>query len=217
MKRLLSLKRNEKGVIMIETLITFLIAILLMFFLLAVFSLLFQRWNIQTVANETAAKVAQSYRFENADSDGYVLPEDIALVREYRYLWKSSDLKNAAEEKAELYALERLKNTTFSKTVDEPKVTVEIEKDSLARRHAKVVIEGSYTALFGEIFGFFGFESVTTYEAVAYAECLDMIDYINTTDFVAGHADFGVFDSKLVGLIDSVMGLFDNLLGGDDS
>lgn len=53
--------KNEKGEVMLESLIVYSVTIFLLFFILAIFSVLFQHWNIQTVANESVIRVAQTY------------------------------------------------------------------------------------------------------------------------------------------------------------
>lgn len=54
-------EKYDKGEVMPESLIVYTITIFLLFFILAIFSVLFQRWNIQTIANESATRVAQTY------------------------------------------------------------------------------------------------------------------------------------------------------------
>ena len=54
-------EKYDKGEVMPEALIVYTITIFLLFFILAIFSVLFQRWNIQTIANESATRVAQTY------------------------------------------------------------------------------------------------------------------------------------------------------------
>ena len=49
--------KNENGEVMLESLIVYSVTIFLLFFILAIFSVLFQRWNIQTIANEAATRV----------------------------------------------------------------------------------------------------------------------------------------------------------------
>ena len=62
----------------------------LLFFILAIFSVLFQRCNIQTIANESATRVAQTYKLMDADVDtGYVSKSEVSEVREYRYIWNN--------------------------------------------------------------------------------------------------------------------------------
>lgn len=82
--------KNENGDVMLESLIVYSVTIFLLFFILAIFSVLFQRWNIQTIANESATRVAQTYKLMDADVDtGYVSKSEVAEVREYRYIWNN--------------------------------------------------------------------------------------------------------------------------------
>ena len=53
--------KNENGEVMLESLIVYSVTIFLLFFILAIFSVPFQHWNIQTVANESVIRVAQTY------------------------------------------------------------------------------------------------------------------------------------------------------------
>lgn len=206
---------NEKGEIMLEALIVYTVTIFLLFLILAIFSVLFQRWNIQTIANESATRIAQTYKLAEADeSTGYVTEQQILNVREYRYLWNDSELKNAATQKITDYAKLRLSKTTFTKDVTEPQIEVNVTSDSLARRHIDVTITGEYAVPFGEALSYFGFESTITYEVTAYADCVDIIDYVNTVDYVATQTS-QTFDSNTLGLVNAVLSLFDNIFGED--
>lgn len=205
--------KNEKGEVMIESLIVYSITIFLLFFILAVFSVLFQRWNIQTVANESATRVAQTYKLSKADTlTGEVTKDQITGVREYRYIFKNSELKNAAQKKIADYAKDRLAKTTYTKNVTDPKVDVVVKSDALSRRHIEVTIKGEYSVPFGDALSYFGFDSTTKYTTVAYAECIDMIDYVNTVDFAENQASLGMFDSSFVNLVDKILKLFDHIL-----
>ena len=83
-------EKYDKGEVMPESLIVYTITIFLLFFILAIFSVLFQRWNIQTIANESATRVAQTYKLMDADVDtGYVSKSEVAEFREYRYIWNN--------------------------------------------------------------------------------------------------------------------------------
>ena len=87
-KKLRKVRKDENGMIMIETLIVFTVTIFLLFFILAIFSVMYQRWNIQTIANETAAKISQTYRFKNEDLyDTELSKSDITSVKHYRYFF----------------------------------------------------------------------------------------------------------------------------------
>lgn len=204
--------KNEKGEVMLESLIVYTITIFLLFFILAIFSVLFQRWNIQVIANESATRVAQTYRFSTADTvTGQVEEKDITNVEQYRYVFSDDELELLAEDKIQEYAKQRLQKTTFTKNVTEPVITATVIHDGMARRHIEVTIKGEYSVPFGQALSYFGFDSTTVYETKAYAECLDLSDYINTVDFVEDQVSLSQFNSKFVKMVNKILKLFDNI------
>lgn len=197
---------------MLESLIVYTITIFLLFFILAIFSVLFQRWNIQTIANESATRVAQTYKLTDADTvTGSVTVDQISAISPYRYIFSKSDLQTSATKKIKDYATTRLANTTYTKNVTEPVISVEVKKDALSRKHIEVTISGEYSVPFGEALSYFGFESTTKYTQTSYAECVDMIDYVNTIDFVHYQSTLSIFNSSFVKAINSVLKLFDHI------
>ena len=208
--KLRKVRKDENGMIMIETLIVFTVTIFLLFFILAIFSVMYQRWNIQTIANETAAKISQTYRFKNEDLyDTELSKSDITSVKHYRYFFGSKkDLANQNKMRVNDYAKNRLARTTYTIDVSEPTITYEIKSDSLARRHVELTIEGEYSVPFGDMLAYFGFDSTIKYKTTAYAECVDLIDFMNTVDFVDNFVDM---DSKAIKLIDSFTGLLNTI------
>lgn len=204
--------RTEDGEVMLEALIVYAITVFLLFFLLAIFSVLFQSWNIQIIANETAARAAQTYKLAEADmvTGGVADPQDL-LVPKYRYLLNNKELENQVRRKIEDYASGRLVRTTYTKQISEPQIEMTVEKDALARRHIEVRIAGNYAVPFGEALGYFGFDTVAHYDTVARAECLDLIDYIDTVDFAANQLSLDQLDSKLIGFINKILKLFEDI------
>lgn len=203
---------NEKGAIMLEAMIVYGITMILLFFILAIFCVLFQRWNLHTITNEAAAKIAQTYRFEDADvSSGYVTKDELTSVEWYRNMFGNKSLQNSAKVKVEDYATLRLSKTTFTKNVTDPKVTVKVVRDSLGRRHIEVRITGEYSVPFGEALSYFGFSGTTEYDVTGYAECIDIMDYVNTVDLVDRETSLGQFHSKIIDAVDTVLGLIDHV------
>lgn len=208
----ISINHDSSGEVMLESLIVYTVTIFLLFLILAIFSVLYQGWNIQTIANETASKAAQTYKLTAADfSTGDIQKGEITKIREYRYLYKSENLVNDVSEKIKNYATTRLSNTTYAQKVNEPEINVEVVHDALARRHLELTIKGEYTVPFGQVFSYFGIQNTTVYEKTARADCVDMIDYINTTDFVAQKSSLSGFDSSFVKMINKTLSLFHNI------
>lgn len=201
--------------IMLEALIIYPVTMFLLFFILAVFSVLYQRWNLQTVANEATMRMAQTYRLSMADdTTGYVKEEDYVEIGAYRYAANvfTKNMEESIEQRIKEYSLDRLSKTTYTKSVEEPDCDVVVVSDALGRRHLETTIKGSYSVPLGQMLTYFGFDSTITYEVHAYAECLDIIDYINIVDYTDSMADLGSVDSLgIIGLIDSLFGLIDSI------
>lgn len=203
---------NESGEVMLEGLIVYTITVFLLFFLLAIFSVLFQAWNVQTIANETAAKAAATYKLADSDlADPYVSVEQITGISRFRYWFGDDSLEREAETKSFEYSQDRLQKTTYTKAVTQPEVVVQVKEDTLARRHIEVTITGEYTVPFGEALSYFGFDSIAHYETTASAECLDLIDYIDTVDFAGKQCSLDILGSSLVGAINKMMKLIHDI------
>ena len=99
---------NESGEVMLEGLIVYTITVFLLFFLLAIFSVLFQAWNVQTIANETAAKAAATYKLADSDlADPYVSVDQITGISRFRYWFGDDSLEREAETKSFEYSQDR--------------------------------------------------------------------------------------------------------------
>ncbi len=206
--------QSERGAIMLEALIVYPVTIFLLFFVLALFSIFYHIWNIQAIANEAAVKAAQTYKYKEADIEaGYVSAEQVSGLERYRYLFWGQDIMEAdAGRKIEAYINRRLDHTSFVNKLTEPEIEFKIEKDALSNRHVEVVVTEEFTVPFGDALSYFGYDNVIHYEAVAYADCLDIIDYINTVDFVGEQTKLGAFGSKTLGMVDAVLKLFDHII-----
>lgn len=205
---------NTRGAIMLESLIVYPVTLFLLFFILAVFSVLYQQWNIQVIANETATRMAHTYRLNQADeSSGFVTADELAEVGPYRYMGNlvTKKMENSIQERVSAYSQWRLSKTTYTKSIGEPVVFAKVVPDSLGRRHLEVTITGTYAVPFGEALSYFGFNGTITYETKAYAECIDIIDYVNFVDYVDAQTNLNKFGSKTIALIDALWSLFDNI------
>ena len=199
---------------MLEALIVYPITMFLLFFVLAIFSVLYQRWNLQTIANEAVTRMAQTYRLNEADeSTGYVSEEELVGVGRYRYIGNvfSHNMEEKISERVSSYAQWRMANTSYTKNVREPECNVEVITDGLGRRHLELTISGEYSVPFGEFLQYFGFEGTTTYEVSSYADTVDLVDYINFVDYVDTWTSLKQFKSSTIGMIDSLLGLIDNI------
>lgn len=201
--------KNEKGAIMLEALIVYPVTLCLLFMILAIFSVLYQRWNIQTIANDAASRMAQSYRFVEAEEmTGEVTKDQLVTISPYRYLFGKETQKASIGRRISSYAGWRLLKTTYANYEEDPTYHITVDSDTLGRRHVNVEVTARYKVPFGEIMTMYGYDSSMETKVTARAECVDLIDYVNTVDFVKNQAKLGFLGSKSVSLIDSVLKLF---------
>ena len=198
---------EDNGQIMIETLIVYLITFILLIFLIVLMFIMFQNWSCQIVANDTAARIGQTYKFEKADiKTGNITKEDLLDLPLYRHL--SDSLKNKEAEKGNIFSTSRLSQMSFVKMSNQ-EFNVEVVGDLLARRHVVVTLKGTFYVPMGGILKYFGQNPNIEYEFEGIAECMDISDYMNTVDYM-----YSLFDSiKAFGITDLVDRIFDLVAG----
>lgn len=204
--------RDENGALMIEGIIVYGITMMLLFLVLAIYSVLYQRWNIQTIANESAAKVAQTFKYQKSDIvTGEIDVSTMTSIHAYRYLTNEPAWMRASKDRAVAYAKERLARTSFVRQLGDPVVSATVEADGLSRRHVVITISGSYEVPAGAALAYFGFPGTIVYSTSGYAECLDLSDYIATTGFVGRISDPSWLGSGVVDALDSAVTLLDDV------
>lgn len=172
---------------MIESLIVYLVTFTLLFMVLALIMITYQKFTIKTVASDVAVKMAQNIRFSSTEiEDGSYTKDDLTSMNQYRYLFGGeSKLRSKVEERGIKYSTNRLMKTTFKGVVteDNTDVSVKLVSDGPALRHITVTIKGDYKLPFDEMLDFFGLSKLKSFEAVESAECVDILDYLNYIDF----------------------------------
>lgn len=179
--------KKEDGEVMIESLIVYLVTFTLLFLVLALMMLTYQRFTIKTVAVDMSVKIAQNIRYSDIDiEDGVYTENDIKTLKPYRYLFggtasmQSKMLKSGGD-----YTISRLMKTTFKGVVTKENTTIKVEvfSDGPALRHVTVTVKGQYKLPFDEMLDFFNLSHLKTFEFTESAECVDILDYINYVDF----------------------------------
>lgn len=216
MKRKDSDNQSCRGAMMLESLIVYIVTIFLLFFVLAIFSVFYQRWILQTIANESVTRMAQTYRWPEAYEQTGAVEKgnltDTSISRVYRYTLKNEErLAQSVEDRISEYAGWRILQSTYARNIIEPEINAEVTRDALGRRHIEVTITGMYAVPMGEALTYFGFDSAVAYDVKAYAACVDIIEYINLVNFVDSKTSLDLFGSSFIGLIDKVLALFDNI------
>ena len=209
--------KNERGELMIESMIIVILTMFLLLWILAVGFIYYQRNLVTTITNDAAAKIAATYN--NVDSDivmGYISTEDMVERPLYRN-FNNGALKDANETKAEAYVRYMIKRTNFLGTIADPEndiiVTMDLVMDSAVRKHIVVKTQCTFKTPFGEALELFGMDGDISYEATGRADCTDIADYISTTDFAARIAGGKVVKSKVLDCLNSLIKVFNKVFG----
>jgi hypothetical protein len=197
MRRITSFLKDQRGdAIMLEASLVFTLTIFMLVFILALFSAVAQRAAILIITEESAAKAAQIYAYAKADAmSGEISQEDAVSVDCLRYILHPGGLVEAAKRRIEDYASFRLKKTTFAIIAGDPEVELAVVDDAMSRRHLEVSVSGRFISPFHGALEHFGFGALAEYVQTAQADCLDLIDYMNTVDFADDATSFDWLDS----------------------
>ena len=212
------IQSDESGEIMIESIIIVIITTIVLIFMISLGFLLYQKSLVSTVANETAAEIAQSYKYNGILSTDITTQQEalsaLESTKKYRYLFSSGALAANSVSIGETYATNRLAQTSFATLEGAPTVLVSTEKADLGRRFIKVTVEVEYTIFLGRALKVFGMDETYTISSTSYAECNDISNYCNTvkfTEYIAGKIDgatsFTEAVKSMADLFESVFGL----------
>ena len=192
--------------------LVFIPTLFVLIFMLALGFLLYQKWNVQFVADDVASKVAASYEYIDTDMPSAQVTERQAQKTSlYKYLFDLDKYNGKNAEKGKKYGVELLKMTGYGDGVGDEIIEISVEEDSLARRHVCVKITGTYKIPFSEGLEIFGLEGTRTFTATSCAECVDVTDYMNTVVFGERVGEILVGDSKIIKMINTWIGVFKNL------
>lgn len=204
--------KNEKGAVMLEGMIIVVLTTFILIWLLALGFLNYQCGLLRAITNNAAVKVGFTYN--NPTSDiimGYVEAEELSKRKLYGNFY-DSELLSINTARAEDYVSYRMKKSNFAGTIKDLNVTLAVDADNmthtLTRGHVTLRAECTFKTPFGEIFELFGMNRYFTYTCTAYAERVDLIDYIDTTDFVKNAGSFN--ESKAAALINSIFKRFNS-------
>ena len=169
------------GSLMIDGMIVMLLTIITIVSLVSLGFLQFQQWAVCSIANDTAARIAQSYAYPGADPViGYINVDMIDAMPLWRY--GSDELAESNGRKGQKYAAWSLKKSSLAYPVSDPVIQVTTVSNALSRRHVEVHVEAKYEIPFGGALSVFGLESAQTFGATGVAECVDILNYVNSVD-----------------------------------
>lgn len=176
---------NERGNVVIEASITMTIAVVMVAVLIQLGLFMYQKNLMDTVATETAVRVANVYGLTYRDPIyGYIDKSEFYNTDLYRYVANmfTSSHDETVERKATWYSLYRLKKGELTK-FENLKVNVEViqKPETLIQHQIVVTIE---TDIQIPLTSIWGGDNSRTYVAVGKADCIDLLDYFNTVGTV---------------------------------
>lgn len=181
-KKFKNQKEANSGEIMLESMIIFPIFIGLLFFIIAFFSIFYQRWNYNIIAEEIADRVAIAYKYEDADKfTGEVSVDDVTGLSIIRHWSTTPYMEGGTQDKADFIADKRSNIFFAGEDID---VETDLVRDTMGRRHVEVKLTAKYNVPFLPVLESFGLTNITECHVTTYADCDDMINYMNTADFV---------------------------------
>ena len=200
---------NKSGELTIETMLVMFPIICVLLFLLSLGFLLYQHWNMQIAVDDAVSKIAGTYSVIESDNQtGVVSNENYREVELYRNIdifGGATKYENKNKERLTEYLTDRLNRTSFANQVGETEIVSEIVSDAFARKHLKVTATAEFRIPFGEGLELMGMNATRSYTATASAECMDMLDYVNSVKVVEVAPDY--IDSKFLDAVDSWMKL----------
>lgn len=180
---------SEKGEVTIEAVIVVVFCMFTIMILMDFGFMAYNKFNVTKTASEAAADVANVYAHQEAEPFlGYVDLSDFYQHDLYRHFkislfgQEETKLDRSFQEKARWYACYRIQKNEFissSSSYDDVKAEL-VDRGELGRLQIKVTITRKYEVMSASIFRLFGLETEYTCEGTGYAECVDMIDYINS-------------------------------------
>ena len=194
---------EESGSLMLDGMIVMLLTIITLVSLMSFGFLQFQQWAVCSIANDTATRIAQSYAYPNADPViGYINVDMIDAVPLWRY-GKSNGLAEENSRKGQKYAAWSLNKSSLAYPVSDPVIQVTTVPNALSRRHVEVRVEAEYEIPFGGALSVFGLEDTVTFGATGVAECVDILNYVNSVDAYKSLTELP-YGSKVIKTINKV-------------
>lgn len=182
-------KKQEEGMVMVEAIYVVVIAIMMIFFLMNVGFVYYNRMVATAVADEAAASIANNYGYTGREPFySYVGPQSIRGRDPYRHmgLIKQVRLSKSAAGKGKWYASYLLSELewTSEKRSGFDDVAVECKTNEMGWNTVTVKINTSYPAFVLNPMTFFGINPRYDVQATGTAVCYDPIHQLNATAFV---------------------------------
>jgi len=179
--------KEDNGVVMIEAVYVVIIAIVMIFFLMNVGFVYYNRMVVTAIADEAAVSIANNYGYTWKEPFySYMGENAFRGMDPYRHM-NEAKLKKSVETKGKWYASYLLSDLEWSKEerTDFSDVTVVYGENDMGMKTVTVTIKTDYSVFSAAPSAFLGLGSDYGVEAVGVAVCYDPLYQMNTTAFVS--------------------------------
>lgn len=199
--------KSEKGEVMLEGMIIVILTMFILIWLMALGFLNYQCALLRAVTNDAAVKVGFTYNHPSGDIlMGFVESKDLGRRKLYADFY-DAELLSVNTSRVTDYVSYRMHKANFVGTIQQLEVDLSVDADNLSpaqtRGHVTVRTVCKFKTPLGGIFEMFGMDRYFTYSCTAYAERVDLMDYIDTTDFAKNAGEFD--ELKTADLINAVL------------
>lgn len=184
---IIEMKKDEKGMVMVEAVYVVVIAVLIILFTFNVGVIYHNKLVLTSIANEAANGIAEVYGcigkepFYAYTSPGYFGGRNI-----YRYLITKGQLKETAEKKGKWYASYLTNELEFSaqENLDFSDIKVECTESDFGVQEIKVSVTRKYPVFIVNPASFFDIDLEYEITAEGTAVCYDIIHQMNSMSLV---------------------------------
>ena len=214
--RIIEMKKEEKGMVMVEAVYVVVIAVLIILFTFNVGVIYHNKLVLTSVANEAANGIAEVYGcigkepFYAYTSPGYFGGRNI-----YRYLITKGQLKETAEKKGKWYASYLTNELEFSaqEKLDFSDVKVECMESDFGVQEIKVSVTRKYPVFVVNPASFFDIDLEYEITAEGTAVCYDIIHQMNSMSLVKELQDNADSKFLITSSIDTILEMVYKLYG----
>ncbi len=175
---------NKSGVIVVEASIVVTLVVAVITVMLYIGMVMYQQTLASVMAEQTASNLAQVYGNNLKDpATGYIDADKVYRSVTYGNM-KTDAYTDVVRQKAEAFARYRLKSSRILAS-DSVAVDVDIVKKEgeLLKNQIVVKVKDKYDV---PLVGLFGVDGLVEFDATGYADCVDILEYINGVDAVSG-------------------------------
>ncbi len=208
-------ENGQNGEVMLEAVLVLVPVLILLFALISISFLFYQKALITSVAEEISSDIAKNYKYsEIAVGADNIDLTDVQKTKLFRTTFAKGSLASAHETRAENYVDWRVELSSLGLNPERINVTCKVMCTGIGRACVEVHIEQRSDFFLSGILDLLEIsDEKSMFSATSYSECSDMIGYTSTVNFAeyAGKK-FNAFDS-VANLYNSVRVFAEKLLG----